>query len=284
MRKGIILAGGLGTRLYPITSTISKQILPIYDKPMIYYPLSNLIMSGIREILIISSPEHIHLFKNILKSGSSLGLKISYKVQEKPRGIAEALILAENFLNGSSMCLILGDNIFFGDNLKNKLVSASKSKKQTIFVKKVKNPESYGVIKFEKFQPVDIIEKPKKFISDYAVTGIYFYENSSISIARKIKPSKRNEIEISELNQILLRKNTLDVVKLSNKTCWFDAGDHRDYLNTCNKVKDYEQNNKTVIGSVELEAIKSKFLSRTRFKKGIITNNFYYKKILSKIK
>ena len=284
MRKGIVLAGGLGTRLYPLTSAISKQILPIYDKPMIYYPLSNLVSSGIKEVLIISSPEHINLYKNLLGDGKLFGIKLFYKIQKKPKGIAEALILAESFLDGSDMCLILGDNIFFGKTLKKKLIEATNSKKQTIFVKNVKKPEKYGVLKFEKSIPVNIIEKPKKFISNYAVTGIYFYNNSSIEIAKKIKPSKRNEIEISELNQILLNKKLLNVVKLERNISWFDAGDHRDYLKTSIAVKDYENSGNLVIGSIELESIKNKFLSKRNFKKNIIKNNFYYSKILNVLK
>jgi glucose-1-phosphate thymidylyltransferase len=284
MRKGIILAGGLGTRLFPLTSSISKQILPIYDKPMIYYPLSNLIMSGINEILIISSPEHIKLYKKLLRDGSSIGLNIKYKIQKKPNGIAEALILAEGFLDGADMCLILGDNIFFGKNFKEKLISAYKSKNQSIFVKRVDTPEKYGVLKFHKSKPVKIIEKPKKFISDYAVTGIYFYNNDSIKIAKKIKPSKRNEKEISELNQILLSQRNLKVIKLGKEVQWRDAGDHNEYLTTCIDIKNYETKYKIILGSIEYESIKKKFLKKSEFVKNIFNNNFYYKKVLKFLK
>ena len=280
MRKGIILAGGLGTRLLPLTKAISKQILPIYDKPMIYYPISNLIMSGIKDILIISTSEHISLFKKLLNKTLFLGLNIKFKIQKRPRGIAEALILGEKFLSGSDMCLILGDNIFFGENLEKKLKKASISKKQTIFVKKVKTPERYGVLQSKRNKPYKIIEKPKKHISNFAVTGIYFYNNKTIRIAKTLKPSKRNEIEITDLNQILLNKNLLNVEKLTNKEKWFDAGNHNDYLSTCNEVKYYEKIHNKLVGSIEFESLKQKFLTINMLKKTLNEDNFYSEKII----
>jgi len=279
-RKGILLAGGLGTRLFPLTKAISKQALPIYDKPMFYYPLSNLIMMNIREILIISTPEHVSLYKKMIGSGKDIGLKISYLIQKKPEGIAQSLILAENFLNGSDMCLILGDNIFFGDKLDELFLKSSSSNKQSIFVKHVKNPNSYGVLKFKNKLPFKIYEKPSKFISPYAVTGVYFYNNKTIEYAKKLKPSARNELEITDLNQALLDKKELDVVILKNAHSWYDAGNHEDYLDTSIFVKKYENKKNIIVGSIEIESYKKKFLSKKNFLKIFDTNNTYHQRLV----
>lgn len=278
-RKGILLAGGLGTRLFPLTKAISKQVLPIYDKPMFYYPLSNLIMMNIKEILIISSPQHMPLYKKMIGSGKDIGLKISYLIQKKPKGIAQSLILAEKFLNGSDMCLILGDNIFFGNKLDSLFLKSSESNRQSIFVKHVKNPNVYGVLRFKNKSPYRIYEKPKKFISSYAVTGVYFYNNQTIKYAKKLIPSARKELEITDLNQVLLDKKELDVVILKKSYSWHDAGNHEDYLNTSISVKNYEKNNNKIIGSIEIESFKRNFLNKKSFMKIFDKSNTYHQKI-----
>lgn len=277
-RKGIILAGGSGSRLYPLTKVISKQLLPIYNKPMIYYPISNLIMSRIKEILIISSPHHIKLYKNLLGNGENLGLKFSYKIQKKPNGIAEGLILAEKFLKGSNLCLILGDNIFFGKDIKKKFLNASNSESQSIFGKKVNHPNKYGVLKFKNGKVNKIIEKPKSLVSKYAVTGIYFYNNSAIEIAKKLKPSYRNELEITDLNNQILNKNELNIHLLNNEQYWYDAGNHSDYVKTINHVYNYE-NEKQLVGCLEIEAFKSSFISKKKLLKYIDNKSPFYKKL-----
>jgi len=211
--KGIILAGGSGSRLYPMTNIISKQLLPIYDKPMIYYPLSTLMLADIREILIISTPRDISKFQELFNDGSHLGLKISYEIQEKPEGIAQAFIIGEKFIGKENVCLILGDNIFYGKGFFQKIQNAKKLKQGAIiFAYPVKNPQQYGVVVIDKKNKVlDIIEKPKKPVSNLAVTGIYFYDNSVIDIAKKLKPSQRGELEITDVNKKYLQKHKLKV-------------------------------------------------------------------------
>lgn len=286
-RKGIILSGGFGTRLYPLTRVISKQLLPIFDKPMIYYPLSNLISAGIREILIISTKDQISFYKKLLGDGNQLNITIKYKIQIKPDGIAKALLLAEDFLKGSNLVLILGDNIFFGKNIERVFAEANKSKKSSIFIKKVTKPNNYGVLVFDENNlPKKIVEKPKKLISNYAVTGIYFYENKVIEIAKKIKPSKRGELEITDVNQQLLKQEDLRVFRINSNNYWFDAGNHYDYLDACNAVRKFEKKNKTKIGSIEYESIKKKNVTKNKIKKQIFKFNSSYfieiKKILAK--
>lgn len=224
--KGIVLAGGRGTRLYPMTQVVSKQLLPIYDKPMIYYPISVLMLAGIKEILIISTPEDISSYERLLGNGSSLGLKFSYKVQEKPNGLAEAFILGEEFICGDSVCLVLGDNIFYGQNLTGILMQAVRSLHgAVIFGYPVKDPRMFGVVEFnDQMKVLSIEEKPKLPKSNYAVPGIYFYDNQVCDIAKKIIPSQRGELEITAINNVYLANQELEVILLGRGMAWLDTG------------------------------------------------------------
>ena len=271
-RKGIILAGGLGTRMYPLTIATSKQLLPIYDKPMIFYQLSILINSGIKEILIISTEEHIDLFKILFGNGKELGISIDYKVQKKPKGIAQAIILAEEFLKKSDFCLILGDNIIFGDDneISKKLNKAFLSKNATIFSKSVKFPEKYGVASFKKNKLIKLIEKPKKFISNQAIVGLYFYPNSAVKESKKLKFSKRGELEITDLNNIYIKKNKMDILRLSKKIFWYDAGSHKDYFKVTKKVYYFQLKFKKSIANIHELVFKKKYVNKKIFKQNIL--------------
>ena len=263
-RKGIILAGGTGSRLSPLTNAVSKQLMPVYDKPMIYYPLSTLLLAGINEILIICSPFFLDLFRNLLGDGSQWGIKIQYKCQKQPDGIAQALILGEEFLNGSPLCLILGDNLFYGDNLSSKLKEVNSAReKGTLFAYQVKDPSRYGIIEFnEKLTVISIEEKPINPKSNFAVTGIYFYENSVINIAKNLKPSKRGELEITDINKALLNEGRLKVKLLKRGMAWLDTGTVESLHDAGTFIKTIETRQGLKIGCPEEISWKLGYISK----------------------
>ena len=266
-RKGIILSGGLGTRLFPSTLVTSKQLIPIYDKPMIYYPLSILMLAEIREILMIVTPRDLFQFKNLLGDGKKWGIKISYIIQKKPKGLADALILSEKFLDGSPSVLILGDNIFYGSDLESVLLNSSKENNigATIFAYHVNNPKDYGIINFgTKGNILNIVEKPKVPKSNYAVTGLYFYDSDASKYAKELKPSKRNELEITDLNKIYLKKNILNVVKLGRGNAWLDTGMHENIMEASNFIYNIEKRQGLKICCPEEIAFKKKWISKKK--------------------
>jgi len=267
--KGIILAGGQGTRLYPATLSVSKQLLPVYDKPMIYYPLCTLMMAGISQILIITTPHELPLFQSLLGDGSQWGISLSYATQERPEGIAQAFLIGETFIGKDSVCLILGDNILYGDGLINRLQSSAQlTEGATIFGYYVSDPERYGVIQFDQNnQPIDIIEKPSTPPSHYAVIGLYFYDNQVIQIAKQLKPSARGELEITDINRCYLQQKQLRVEKLSRGTAWLDTGTHKSLLDAANFIYVLEQRQGLKIGSPEEVAWRMGLIPTPQFTK-----------------
>lgn len=262
--KGIILAGGSGSRLYPITKAMSKQLLPIYDKPMIYYPLSVLMLSKIREILIISNPEYIDFYKNLLGDGSDLGMDISYKIQDKPRGLADAFIVGEDFIGSDSVCLILGDNIFYGQGFVPRLDrAASMSKGATIFGYYVNDPREFGVVEFDKDgNALSLEEKPEKPKTHYAVPGLYYYDNSVIRRAKGLKPSKRGEIEITDLNKDYLKSQSLRVELLGRGFAWLDTGTYDGLSNASEFVRTIQKRTGLYIACIEEIAYKNNWINK----------------------
>ena len=267
--KGIILAGGAGTRLYPITKSISKQIIPIYDKPMIYYPLSVLMLAGIRDILIISTPEDIHLYENLLGDGNQLGINIYYEVQPSPDGLAQAFIIGEKFIGTDKVCLILGDNIFYGHGFGDELTKATNFKNNAlIFGYFVTDPERYGVVEFDsKEEVISIEEKPGKPRSNYAITGLYFYDNDVIDKAKSLKPSARGELEITDLNRLYLNEKRLKVKILGRGMAWLDTGTHESLLQASNYIQTIEQRQGLKISCIEEIAYKRGFISKNQLLK-----------------
>jgi glucose-1-phosphate thymidylyltransferase len=261
--KGIVLAGGSGTRLHPLTLAISKQLMPVYDKPMIYYPISVLILSGIREILIISTPQDLPLFERLLGDGKKYGCDFQFKIQEKPNGLAEAFLIGEDFIGKDSVALILGDNIFYGSGLPSLLRSNNNPDGGVVFAYHVTDPERYGVVEFdENFKVISLEEKPLKPKSNFAVPGIYFYDNSVVEIAKQIQPSTRGELEITDINKVYLEIGKLEVTVLDRGIAWLDTGTFDSLIQAGQFVQAIEQRQGLKIGSLEESAYKAGFITK----------------------
>ena len=276
--KGILLAGGNGTRLKPATLAISKQLIPVYDKPMVYYPLATLMLADIKDILIISTRLDIDRFKFLLGDGSQWGIKISYAIQESPKGIAEAFILGEEFIKTSKVALILGDNIFYGNELSRDLLKAKSFLGATIFTSQVRDPKRYGIVEFDNNNnPVNLIEKPKKPKSNYAITGLYFYDNQVIEIAKNLKPSARGELEITDINNIYLRNRSLNIQKFGRGHAWLDTGTHESLLEASQFVATIENRQGLKICCPEEIAFRKDFINKKQLKKlgeNLINTNY----------
>ena len=291
--KGIVLAGGAGTRLYPSTISVSKQLLPVYDKPMIYYPLSVLMLAGIQDILIISTPEELDSFKKLLKDGSQYGVKLSYREQPAPEGLAQAFIIGEEFIGDDSVALILGDNIFYGKGFSSIMQNAiNKIKTEggaNVFAYQVRDPNRFGVVDFDSnFKAISIEEKPQIPKSDYAITGLYFYDNKVVEYAKKLKPSSRGEYEITDLNNIYLKNGSLDVEVLGRGFAWLDTGTHRTLMQASQYIQAVEENQGIKIACLEEIALRMGFISKEEVLKNIkeYQNNEYFlyvKKVISSI-
>jgi glucose-1-phosphate thymidylyltransferase len=265
--KGIILAGGSGTRLHPITLAVSKQLMPVYDKPMIYYPLSTLMYSGIREILIISTPQDLPLFKKLLGDGSKYGCRFSFAVQEEPRGLAEAFIIGADFIGNDKVALILGDNIFYGSGLSRLLQSNNDPDGGIIYAYRVHDPERYGVVEFDtQGRAISIEEKPEVPKSNYAVPGIYFYDNEVVEIAKNIQPSNRGELEITDINKVYLKKGKLSVSILDRGTAWLDTGTFQSLMQASQFVEVIEERQGLKIGAIEVAAFEMGYINQKQFR------------------